>query len=48
MIENILQLLRSGDYYGESKLIDFAKGSNEYTTDYKKIKEQVKRKKAWQ
>lgn len=48
MIENIINLLKAGDYYGESELIDFAKGSNEFTLNLKKKKEQLKRKKAWQ
>lgn len=47
MIENIINLLSMGDYYAESELIDFAKGSNEFTLNVKKKREQIKRKKAW-
>ena len=47
MLENILNLLKADDYYGKSELIDFAKGGNEFTLNYKKKKEQIKRKRAW-
>ena len=47
MIDNIIQLLSMSDYYGQSELIDIAKGKYEFTLDYKKKQKQIKRKKAW-
>lgn len=46
MIENILNLLRTGDFYGVSENIDIAKGKYELTTSLKKKREQLKRIKA--
>lgn len=43
MITDILKVLRDGDFYGVSKEVDFAKGSNEYTTTYKGLKNKVVR-----
>ena len=48
MIQNILDLLQADEYLSKSELIDIAKGKYELTTDYKKIKNQTKRAKAWQ
>ncbi len=48
MIEQILNLLNAEDYYGQSELIEIAKGKYEFTTDLKKKREQIKREKLWQ
>jgi len=48
MIDQILQLLKQDDYYGQSELIDIAKGKYEFTTSLKRKREQLKRKEAWQ
>ena len=47
-MEQILQLLQSDTFYGESELIEIAKGKYKLYTDYKSIKEQHKRAKLWQ
>jgi hypothetical protein len=43
-INNIIQLLKVSDHYGQSKDIDIAKGLNEYTSSTKKIFKQEMRK----
>ena len=48
MIENIINLLAMGDYYGESELIDIAKGKYQFPKTLADHKERKKRIKAWQ
>lgn len=44
MIQLILELLKSGDFYGVSEIVDVAKGKHELTGNLKKIYKQEKRK----
>lgn len=44
MIQLILELLKSGDFYGVSDIVDVAKGKHELTGNLKKIYKQEKRK----
>ena len=44
MIQLILELLKSDDFYGESEIVDVAKGKHELTGNLKKIYKQEKRK----
>jgi hypothetical protein len=37
MIKNIMRMLQLSTFYGESEIIDIAKGVNEYTLNPKKI-----------
>ena len=47
MINQILELLNTEDFYGVSEVIDVAKGRNEYTTNIKKMyKQKVRAKKS--
>lgn len=46
MINDILELLKSGDFYGAGKCTEIAKGKHEYINDWKGFKRKVKR--AWQ
>ncbi len=48
MIENIIQLLSTSDFYGESEIIEIAKGKNKLPKTLKEKREQTKRAKAWQ
>lgn len=48
MIKTILELLKQGEYLGQSELIDIAKGKYELTTTIKTKLNQKKRLKAWQ
>ncbi len=48
MIEQIIELLASGDFYGQSKNIDIAKGKYKIAKSVKEITEQIKRERAWQ
>jgi hypothetical protein len=43
MIKQIISMLQLSDFYGESELIDIAKGKNELTISPKKIWKQTKR-----
>lgn len=43
MIKNIVDLLSLGDFYGETKRIDFAKGANELPTTWKGTWKLIKR-----
>jgi hypothetical protein len=47
MIQLILELLKSGDFYNVSELVDIAKGKYENTGNLKRIYKQQMRKK-WQ
>ncbi len=47
MIKDILDLLRMYDYYGESEIIDIAKGKYKYPKDMKEVKNMVKRRTKW-
>lgn len=47
MIGKILELLDAGEYLGESKYIDFAKGEYSIAKNRKEKANQVKRVKAW-
>jgi len=47
MIDNLIQLLNSEDYYGASKEIEIAKGLYKLPQTIKEKREQIKRKKAW-
>ena len=48
MIEMILELLKSNDFYGVSNIVDVAKGKHELTSNIKKIYKQEIRKAKWQ
>jgi hypothetical protein len=48
MIELILELLKTGDFYGVSEIVDVAKGKHELTGNVKKIFKQEIRKSKWQ
>lgn len=48
MIELIIDLLKSDDFYGVSEIVDIAKGKHEITSNLKKIYKQEKRKAKWQ
>lgn len=48
MIEIILELLKSNDFYGVSNIVDVAKGKHELTSSIKKIYKQEIRKAKWQ
>lgn len=48
MIEAMLELLASNDYYGKSEYIDIAKGKYKLSFSIKEKAEQKKRAKAWQ
>ena len=48
MIEMILELLKSGDFYGVSEIVDVAKGKHELTSNVKKVVKQEIRKEKWQ
>jgi hypothetical protein len=43
MIKQIIAMLQLDDFYGESELIDIAKGKHELTGSVKKIWKQTKR-----
>jgi len=47
MIQLILELLKSDDFFGVSEIVDVAKGKHELTGDIKKVYKQKKRKQ-WQ
>tara|TARA_Y100000310_G_C20264521_1_gene615190 strand:- start:328 stop:474 length:147 start_codon:yes stop_codon:yes gene_type:complete len=47
MIELIIQMLKIGEFEGESELIDIAKGKYKLTTNLKEKAKQIKRGKAW-
>ena len=48
MLENIFKLLKANDYYGDSELIDLAKGSRKIPQSLKEAYKQFKRDLAWQ
>lgn len=48
MIQTILDLLNSNDFYGQSELIEIAKGKYKLPMSLKEKGEQLKRQKAWQ
>jgi hypothetical protein len=43
MIAQILELLKTDDYFNVSEIVDIAKGKHEYTSNLKKIYKQKKR-----
>ena len=43
MITNILDLLKTQDFYGAGKEVEIAKGKHEYTTTFKGFKRKLKR-----
>lgn len=43
MLNTILQLLKSNDFYGQSEIIDIAKGKYKYTTSVRESYKQAKR-----
>jgi hypothetical protein len=47
MIQLILELLKSDNFFGVSEIVDVAKGKHELTEDIKKVYNQKKRKQ-WQ
>ena len=47
MIQLILELLKTDDFYGVSEIVDVAKGKHELTGNIKKIYKQEKRKLKW-
>ena len=48
MIDLIIQMLQIGDFYGESELIDIAKGKNKLPITFKEHVKSSKRNKKWQ
>ena len=48
MIQQILELLASNEFYGESELIEIAKGKYKLETTLKGKAKQLKREKEWQ
>jgi hypothetical protein len=48
MIDLIVQMLKISDFYGESELIDIAKGKHKITTNLTEKAKQIKRAKSWQ
>jgi hypothetical protein len=48
MIELILELLKTENFYGVSEIVDVAKGKHELTGNVKKIFKQEIRKAKWQ
>jgi hypothetical protein len=44
MIAQVLELLKTDDFFNVSEIVDIAKGKHEYTTNLKKIYKQAKRK----
>jgi len=48
MLEKILELLQSDTFYGQSELIEIAKGKHHLKWSVKEIREQKKREKEWQ
>ena len=48
MIELILELLKTENFYGVSEIVDIAKGKHELTGNVKKIFKQEIRKSNWQ
>lgn len=44
MISDIIKILQSDNFYNESEIVEFAKGSQEFTTSYKIFKQKIKRK----
>jgi hypothetical protein len=47
MIKQIVAMLQLDDFYGESELIDIAKGKYQYNTSMKKMWKQAKRNKLY-
>lgn len=47
MIDNIITLLNSNDFYGESELIEIAKGKYKLPKTIKEKSKQRKREKLW-
>lgn len=43
MLNTIIQLLKSNDFYGQSEIIDIAKGKYKYTTSVRESYKQAKR-----
>ena len=43
MIKDVINILASGDFYGQSKRIDFAKGSHKIPYTWKQVKQLIKR-----
>ena len=48
MIDLLIQMLKVSDFYGESELIDIAKGKQKISKTNKEKSKQIKREKAWQ
>ena len=48
MIEAILELLKTGNFYGVSEIVDVAKVKHELTSNVKKVFKQEIRKSKWQ
>lgn len=48
MINKLLELLQLNDYYGDSKVIDLAKGYHKIPKSYKEVYKQFKRELKWQ
>jgi hypothetical protein len=46
LIRLTLDLLRANDWYGQSEIIEIAKGKNELPTNFKGVKQKIKRQ--WQ
>ena len=43
MIRQVIDLLNASDWYGENELIEIAKGKYAGVSNYKEMKEQIKR-----
>ena len=48
MIDKILELLNSSEFYGQDELIEIAKGKYKLPMSIKEAKEQHKRNRKWQ
>lgn len=48
MIRDLVILLKSGDFQGESETIDIAKGKYKAPSTFKEVLREVKSKKGWQ
>jgi hypothetical protein len=47
MIQLIFEMLHLSEHYGQSEIIEIAKGKNELPETWKQTINQLKRKKAW-
>jgi len=48
MIRNIIEILSLDDFYGQSEIIEIAKGRYKFPENFKEIKRNIKRQVKWQ